>query len=170
LCTVATEAKPNTQPLWGLAGDNAMKKKIAIAASAVLAVVLLSGFRGGSWGWSRDPERIKQMITWRLNDKLDDLNATDAQKQAVNSVKDRLFEQGKLLAQEHEAVRQEVLTQLESDSPDAQKLHGIVDSRIDAVRAFAHQVVDAALEVHKVLTPEQRKELSTEYREHMGIK
>ena len=36
-----------------------MKKKLAIAASAVLAVVLLSGFRGG--GWSRDPERIKQL-------------------------------------------------------------------------------------------------------------
>ena len=147
-----------------------MKKKIAIAASAVLAVVLLSGFRGGGWGWNRDPERVKQMITWRLNDKLEDLQATDAQKQAVNSVKDRLFEQGKLMAQEHEGVRVEVLTQLESDYPDAQKLHGIVDSRIDAVRAFAHQVVDAALEVHKVLTPEQRKELSTEYRERMGIK
>jgi Spy/CpxP family protein refolding chaperone len=147
-----------------------MKKKIAIAASAVLAVVLLSGFRGGGWGWNRDPERIKQMITWKLNDKLDDLQATDAQKQAVNSVKDRLFEQGKLMAQEHEGVRVEVLTQLESDYPDSQKLHGIVDSRIEAARAFAHQVVDAALEVHKVLTPDQRRELSTEYRERMGIK
>ena len=26
-----------------------MKKKIAIAASALLAVVMLSGFRGGGW-------------------------------------------------------------------------------------------------------------------------
>jgi len=144
-----------------------MKKKLAIAASAVLAVVLLSGFRGG--GWNRDPERIKQMITWKLNDKLDDLKATDAQKQAVHGVKDRLFEEGKLMAQEHQATRVEVLTQLESDYPDSQKLHGIVDARIDAVRAFAHRVVDAALEVHKVLTPEQRKELATEYRERMGL-
>ena len=138
-----------------------MKKKIAIAASAVLAVVLLSGFRGG--GWNRDPERVKQMITWKLNDKLEDLEATDAQKQAINSVKDRLFDEGKLMAQEHQTTRVEVLTQLESDYPDATKLHGIVDARLDAVRAFAHKVVDAALEVHKVLTPEQRKELSTEY-------
>jgi periplasmic protein CpxP/Spy len=142
-------------------------KKIAIAASAVLAVVLLSGFRGG--GWSRDPERIKQMITWKLDDRLEDLNATESQKQAVNTVKDRLFEDGKRLAEEHQATRQEVLTQLESDYPDAQKLHGIVDTRIDAVRAFAHKVVDAALEVHKVLSPEQRKQLSTEYREKMDI-
>jgi protein CpxP len=145
-----------------------MKKKIAIAASAVLAVVLLSGFRGG--GWSRDPERIKQMITWKLDDKLEDLEATDSQKQAVQGVKDRLFDEGKVLALEHQTTRVEVLSQLESDYPDSQKLHGIVDARIDAVRAFAHKVVDAALEVHKVLTPEQRKELSTEYRERMGIK
>lgn len=144
-----------------------MKKKLAIAASAVLAVVLLSGFRGG--GWSRDPERIKQMITWKLDDKLEDLDATDAQKQAIHGVKDRLFDEGKALAQEHQATRVEVLTQLESDYPDAQKLHGIVDTRIDAMRAFAHRVVDAALEVHKVLTPAQRKSLSTEYRERMGV-
>lgn len=143
-----------------------MKKKIAIAASAVLAVVLLSGFRGG--GWSRDPERIKQMITWKLDDKLEDLDATEGQKQAIHGVKDRLFEEGKTLAMEHKATRVEVLSQLESDYPDSQKLHSIVDTRIDAVRAFAHKVVDAALEVHKVLTPEQRKTLSTEYRERMG--
>ncbi len=146
-----------------------MKKKIAIAASALLAVVMLSGFRGGGWGFSRDPERIKQMITWKLNDKLEDLDATDAQKQSVNAVKDRLFEDGKRLAEEHQATRLEVLTQLESDTPDAQKLHGLVDARIDAVRAFAHQVVDAALEVHRTLTPAQRKELSTEYREKMDL-
>ncbi|MBN1207135.1 MAG: periplasmic heavy metal sensor [Myxococcaceae bacterium] len=145
-----------------------MKKKIAIAASAVLAVVLLSGFRGG--GWSRDPERIKQMITWKLDDKLEDLDATADQQKAVHAVKDRLFDEGKLLATEHQASRLEVLTQLESDYPDAQKLHSLVDARLDAVRAFAHKVVDAALEVHRVLTPEQRKELSTEYRERMGIK
>ncbi|WP_224248096.1 Spy/CpxP family protein refolding chaperone [Hyalangium gracile] len=147
-----------------------MKKKIAVAASAVLAVVLLSGFRGGGWGFHRDPERIKQMITWRLNDKLEDIDATEGQKQAVQGVKDRLFEDGKRLAEEHQATRLEVLTQLESDAPDAQKLHGLVDARIDAARAFAHKVVDAALEVHRVFTPEQRKQLATEYREKMDIR
>jgi len=148
-----------------------MKKKLAIAGSAVLAVLLLSGFafRGGH-GWGRDPERIKQMVTWKLNDKLEDLDATEAQKTSVNAVKDRLFEDGKRLAEEHQATRLEVLTQLESDAPDAAKLHALVDTRIDAIRAFAHKVTDAAIEVHRVLTPAQRKELSSEYRERMNIK
>lgn len=144
-----------------------MKKKLAIAASAVLAVVLLSGFRGG--GWNRDPERIKQMVTWKLNDKLEDLDATEAQVKSIHAVKDRLFEDGKVMATEHQAARLEALTQLESANPDAAKLHALVDARIDAVRAFAHKVTDAALEVHRILTPEQRKELATEYRERAGI-
>ncbi|ADO74270.1 Spy/CpxP family protein refolding chaperone [Stigmatella aurantiaca] len=141
-------------------------KKIAIAASAILAVVLLSGFRGGGWG--RDPERIKQIITWKLDDKLDDIDASDAQKQSIHALKDRLFEDGQQLAGDHKAARLEVLTQLESDRPDAQKLHALVDARIDAVRAFAHKVTDTALEVHRLLTPKQRQELASEFRERAG--
>jgi Spy/CpxP family protein refolding chaperone len=63
----------------------------------------------------------------------------------------------------------EAITQLSSDSPDAQKLHALVDARIDAMRAFAHKITDAALEVHGTLTPQQRKELATEFRERTGI-
>lgn len=146
-----------------------MKKKIAVASSAILAVVLLSGFafRGGH-GWSRDPERMKQMVTWRLNDKLDDLDATDAQRQSIHGVKDRVFTEGLTVMEDNRAARAEALTQLESDNPDAQKLHALVDERVDAMRAFAHKVTDAVLEVHRTLTPQQRKELATEIRERAG--
>lgn len=148
-----------------------MMKKLAIAGSAVLAVLLLSGFafRGGH-GWGHNPERIKQMVTWRLNDKLEDLDATDAQRQSINAVKDRLFDDGVQLMEEQHAARDEAFTQLASDTPDAQKLHSLVDARIDAMRAFAHKMTDAALEVHGTLTPEQRKELATEFRERTGVK
>jgi Spy/CpxP family protein refolding chaperone len=146
-----------------------MKKKIAVVSSAILAVVLLSGFafRGGH-GWSRDPERMKQMVTWRLNDKLDDLNVTDAQRQSIHGVKDRVFTEGLTVMEDNRAARAEALTQLESDAPDARKLHALVDERVDAMRAFAHKVTDAVLEVHRTLTPEQRKELATEIRERAG--
>lgn len=147
-----------------------MMKKLAIAGSAVLAVVLLSGFafRGGH-GWAHNPERIKQMVSWKLNDKLDDLNATDAQRKSINAVKDRLLDEGSKLMEEQQAARSEAFAQLASDTPDAQQLHALVDARIDAMRAFAHKMTDAALEVHGTLTPEQRKELADEIRERTGI-
>ncbi|AGC47722.1 hypothetical protein MYSTI_06449 [Myxococcus stipitatus DSM 14675] len=147
-----------------------MKKKLAIAGSAVVAVVLLSGFafRGGH-GPCPNPERIKQVVTWKLDDKLEDLDATDAQRESIHAVKDRLFTEGVQLAQEQHATRSEVVTQLESDTPDAQALHALVDARIEALRAFAHKATDAVLEVHGTLTPEQRKTLASEYKERMGL-
>jgi Spy/CpxP family protein refolding chaperone len=144
-------------------------KKMLTVGSAILAVVLLSGFawRGGHGGWGRDPERVKQFITWRLDDKLEDLDASEAQKKSIHAIKDRLFEDGKGLMQDQQTARAEAFTQLSSDAPDAAKLHALVDARIEAMRAFAHKATDAALEAHKVLTPEQRKALAIEYRERM---
>ena len=146
-----------------------MKKQLLVAGSALLAVVMLSGFawRGGHGGWGRDPERMKQFVTWRLDDKLEDLDATEAQKKSIQALKDRLFEDGKQVMADGQAARAEAFAQLSSDTPDAQKLHALVDARIEAMRAMAHKATDAALEAHQVLTPEQRKALAAEYRERM---
>ncbi|XXF76684.1 periplasmic heavy metal sensor [Myxococcaceae bacterium GXIMD 01537] len=147
-----------------------MNKKLLVAASAVLGVVLLSGFAGrGHHGWGRhDPARIKQFVTWKVDDRLEDLDATDAQKKAIHSIKDRLLDDGQRLMQEQQGARAAVVEQLRTDKPDAKALHAMVDARIDALRAFAHQATDAALEAHQVLTPEQRKVLADEFQERMN--
>ncbi|RKG79333.1 periplasmic heavy metal sensor [Corallococcus sp. CA049B] len=148
-----------------------MKKTLVIAGTAVVAVTLLTGF-----GWGRhhrgtpDPARINQMVTWKLDDKLDDLNATEAQRSSIHAVKDRLLNEGQSLMEGQQAVRAEAVTQLTSDTPDAAKLHSLVDARIDAARAFAHKAVDAVLEVHRTLTPAQRQTLASEFRERTGEK
>ncbi|MFP2957098.1 Spy/CpxP family protein refolding chaperone [Myxococcus sp. 1LA] len=146
-----------------------MMKRFAVVGSAMLAVALLSGFamRGGP-RWGKDPERVKQLVTWKLDDKLDTLDATQAQRQSIHAVKDRLFSDGVQLMQENRGVREEAFQQLASDTPDRQKLHALVDARIEAMRAFAHKATDAALEVHGTLTPQQRKELAEQYREHVS--
>ncbi|WP_426754309.1 Spy/CpxP family protein refolding chaperone [Myxococcus sp. Y35] len=146
-----------------------MMKRLAIAGSALLAVALLSGFafRAGP-RWGKDPERVKQVVTWKLDDKLDTLDATEAQRQSIHAVKDRLFSDGVALMQEHRSARDEAFEQLASDTPDRQKLHALVDARIEAMRAFAHKATDAALEVHGTLTPQQRKELADQFRERMA--
>ncbi|RYZ37299.1 MAG: periplasmic heavy metal sensor [Myxococcaceae bacterium] len=148
-----------------------MKKTLVIAGTAVVAVTMLTGF-----GWGRhhrgtpDPARIHQMVTWKLDDKLDDLDATEAQRTSIHAVKDRLLTEGQGLMQGQQAARAEAVTQLTSDTPDAAKLHALVDARVDAARAFAHKAVDAVLEVHRTLTPAQRQELAGDFREHTGAK
>ncbi|MGZ3457389.1 MAG: Spy/CpxP family protein refolding chaperone [Archangium sp.] len=148
------------------------KNKLLVAGSAVLAFVLLTGFRGGghmSWG-PRDPDRIKQLITWKMDDRLEELKATDAQKQAIHGLKDSLFEDGKRLFEGQKDARAQMLAQWESPNPDAQAVHALVDARVDAFRAFAHKVADAALQVHGLLTPEQRQQVSADIREHTNAR
>ncbi len=150
------------------------RNKLLVAGSAVLAVVLLSGFRGGHFGgpgWgARNPERVKQMITWKLDDRLEALDATEAQKQTFHEMKDRLFEDGTRLFEEQKDARKEMLAQWESPTPDAQRVHALVDARVDAFRAFAHKLADAAIEAHRILTPAQRQQVSAHVHERMDAR
>lgn len=142
------------------------KKVLVTGLAAVAAVVLFSGFAHGR-GWAHNPERIRQMVTWKLDDKLDDLDATDAQRKAIHALKDDLLREGQSAFEGHHAVRQQFLAQLESPNPDAAQVHALVDQRVEAMRALAHKAADAALEAHRVLTPAQREELAKEARKRM---
>ncbi|KFA93469.1 Spy/CpxP family protein refolding chaperone [Archangium violaceum] len=150
------------------------KNKLMIAGSAVLAFVLLTGFRGGHFGGHfggpRDPERVKQMLTWRLDDRLEELKASEQQKQAIHGLKDSLFEDGKRLFEENKGARTQMVEQWESANPDSKAVHALVDARVDAFRAFAHKVADAALQAHRILTPEQRQQVTEHVREHMNAR
>lgn len=139
-----------------------MKKAIAITAGALLAAMgfaTLTGF--GGWGHGhrhgRDPAAF---VSSRVDDLLDDLDATPDQRTRILALKDRLVDAGKKVHMAKGDVHDTVLGEWKSANPDAQKLHALVDERIDAMRGFAHQAVDAGIEAHGVLTPEQREKLT----------
>jgi len=143
-----------------------MKKTIGIAAGALLVAagfVTLTGFagcRGHGHGHGRDPAEVAAFVGARVDDALDDLDATPDQRTRVNAVKDRLLAAGQQARTGNPEAHQALLAEWKSSSPDAAKLHALVDARIDAMRAFAHQAVDGGIEVHGILTPEQREKVT----------
>lgn len=142
-----------------------MRKTIAIAAGASLAVagvVALAGFAGcGHHRHGRDPAEVAAFVTSHVEDALDDLNATPDQRTRILAVKDRLLAAAKEAHAGQKDAHAEVLAEWKSASPDPAKLHALVDQRVDAMRAFAHQAVDAGVEVHGILTPEQRDKVTS---------
>ena len=56
-------------------------------------------------------------------------------------------------------TKQELLEQWNSDQPDAERLHQLIDQRIAAYGKVAHEVVDGMLEAHATLNAEQRAEI-----------
>jgi len=95
-----------------------------------------------------------------VDDALDDLDATPAQRTQINAVKERML----ATALSHRETRQEthaaLVAEWKVEKPDAAKLHALVDQRAAEMTAVAHQAVDAAVEVHDALTPEQRAKVT----------
>lgn len=133
---------------------------------AVGAAVAQVRERGGACGHGRHAMMRHKFVDFVVNEKLDDIGATDAQKQRVREVKDRLFNDAKALHSSRGALRQELLGLLEQDNPDPARLKALVHERAEAFTRFADEAADAAIELHGILTPEQRKKLLTEVKAH----
>jgi Spy/CpxP family protein refolding chaperone len=147
-----------------------MKKILAVLATtaAALGFVLLTGFHGGGCGHGpHSPAEISSFVTGRLDSALDDLAATPAQRDQIHAIKDKLLADGLQLRSDGQAARDEVLAQWKSETPDRAKLHALVDQRVEAYRAFAHEAVDAGVDVHGILTPDQRAKVTSKIESHM---
>ena len=110
---------------------------------------------------------MHKFIDLAVNEKLDEIGASDAQKQKVGEIKDRLMARGEALRGERMAAHKEIIDQLSKDQPDAERVHALVKERTESFARFADDVASGVLEVHAVLTPEQRQKLMAHVREHL---
>jgi Spy/CpxP family protein refolding chaperone len=133
---------------------------LAAAGGLLLTAGFVSGCHRGPGGHHRDPAEVAKFVTERVDDALDDLDATPAQREKIHAVKDRLLAEGAKVRGDRQALHAELLAQWKADQVDRARLHQIVDERIDALRAFAHSAVDGAADAHDVLTPEQRAKVA----------
>lgn len=114
----------------------------------------------GSTGCGNRPERFEKMVQWRIDDALDELDATQVQRDRVQALTKESIANAKPLAEQAQATRTALMTEWKSATPDAPKVHQLVDTKLEAVRTFAHSLTDKALEVHALLTPKQRDVLT----------
>jgi Spy/CpxP family protein refolding chaperone len=145
-----------------------MKKLPIIALALGAGALVLTAFSGGGCGHHRpaDPEAVAARVTEHVDDALDDLDATPEQRTRIRAIVERTLAAGRPLHEDGKAAHAEALAQWKATTPDAAKLHALVDERVEALRAFAHQAVDGAVEAHDVLTAEQRAKITTKLERH----
>jgi protein CpxP len=132
-----------------------MKKSILFGVFAVAGIALLAGCHGRRG--HGDPSR---MVTGQVEDLLDDVKATDQQRTQILAIEQKLLAEGKGFHDQLQTGHQELFAQLKADQPDSAKVHALIDTQIDALRAFAHQAADGVLQAESVLTPEQRAQIN----------
>ena len=133
---------------------------MAVALAAVLGVVALVGFGCARHGHPRDPAQVAAFVNARVDDLLDDVDATPDQRTKIHAIADRMVAAAQQAHAGHAADHATVLAQWKADQVDRQALHALVDQRMDSLRALAHQAVDAGADAHDVLTPAQREKLA----------
>ncbi len=137
----------------------------SLFALAGLGTLLVAGgaFARHGFHHRHDPERFKTIINWKVDDVLDDINATDDQRAKINAVKDRLFEEGVKAHGDRDAMREKLMQAWLSDNPDREMLRNLANEKHAAMQAMADKFIDGAIEVHAVLTPEQRKQVAQRF-------
>jgi periplasmic protein CpxP/Spy len=138
-----------------------MKKILTLGALALVSIVTLTGFRGGCGRPDhRDPAQVAAFVTERLDDMLDDLDATPAQRTQLQAIKDRMLQRVQALRATRQATHQTLLAEWNAEKVDRAKVHALIDERAAEMKALAHEAADAIIEAHDALTPEQRAKVA----------
>jgi hypothetical protein len=100
--------------------------------------------------------------TWssaRKTSALSKIDADEQQRESAEQIKVRLLERFDQAQLGRASVRKEFVDAFERPEPDSQRLHALLDERARIYEEAAHAVLDGALELHGVLSPEQRAEI-----------
>jgi Spy/CpxP family protein refolding chaperone len=139
-----------------------MNKTVLSTSLALTAFVLLTGFHGGCGKDTPEARaaKVNRMVTAKVDDFMDDLDATDAQRKRVQAMKDDVLKDAMPMFEAHKVAKNELRAEWTKDTPDATRVHAILDERIDGARALIHKVADGVIELHQMLTPKQRSEIT----------
>lgn len=138
-----------------------MKKLLTLGALALVATVTLTGWKGGCGRPDhRDPAAVAAFVTDRLDDLLDDVDATPDQRTRIQAIKDRVLASAGRLQGTRQATREALLAEWKAEQVDRAKVHALIDQRAEEMKAMAHEAADAAIEAHDLLTPAQREKLA----------
>lgn len=127
--------------------------KWILGSLIALTLVGCSGGRGGE-------ERMKKMVEWKVDDVLDEVDATVEQRLAINASRDALLAEVKPLSIQAQGTRKDLVTEWKAQSVDRVRVHQVIDTQAASFTAFVHKVADAAIAAHDTLAPKQRDALT----------
>jgi len=139
---------------------------IAVAVS-VLAAAGATVFACGDHHHRMSPERLRKIVSWKVDDLLDEVDADDSQRLEIEGIAGEITEDFLAIHADRDRHRETILEELGRGDPDGDLLHERLDEKLDTIGSFAHRTLDRLLDAHALLTGEQRAILSEHVREHM---
>ncbi|MBI5445643.1 MAG: Spy/CpxP family protein refolding chaperone [Deltaproteobacteria bacterium] len=139
---------------------SALKVVGVVAAAALLGAGLVTGCRAHGRHAGATPAEIQERVDDGLAHLERKIDATEEQKAKIAALKDRLMPDLLNLRKSHDAAAREAASLWSAPSLDTAALDALVDTTVEELRGTAHKLIQAAAELHAVLTPEQRQKLA----------
>lgn len=146
--------------------NKALKCGLFLGLALAVGAGAFAGCRGHGFG-KPDPERMYKMLSWHVDDVLDDLKVDQSQRDKIKVIKDRLWNEWRAMHDKSKSHKQDLLTQWRSANPDPAVLRAHVDGHAEQMRTMGQKLADAVLEIHGILTPEQRTQVADLVEKHL---
>jgi Spy/CpxP family protein refolding chaperone len=124
-------------------------RKIILGLLVVVTIPLtLAGCRNKEMS----PSRATELATDRLG-------LSDEQSQKIAPIAEDLFAEKESLQEIRQTINDEILSQMKSETADAEKLEAVLTGSFEQLRAKLPKFTNSFAKFHAALTPEQRAEI-----------
>ena len=135
-----------------------MTKTLWIAGGAV-AAVLVAGAAYAAMG-PMHGRMMHHMISERIDDALDYIDATPQQRAVVEQSKETILGAIQARMQSHKGEHAKMVDLLTADNLDTNALYAIADQKASDIKDLAKVIVPEIQKIHDTLTPAQRQKLA----------
>jgi Spy/CpxP family protein refolding chaperone len=138
-----------------------MNMKILIALGVLIGAgaAVAAGMHGHRMG------AMKHMISARIEDAEDYIDATPKQRVAIEESKQVIFKALQAKAQSHQAGHGKLVDLLTADKLDTDALYALANQKAQDIQELAKVIVPEIQKVHDQLTPAQRTKLAQKAKE-----
>jgi protein CpxP len=141
-----------------------MKTKILIGTAALgLALVAGAAYAMGHGGRGK---MMQQMISSRIADAEDYIDATPEQRALIEQSKQTILSALKARHQNRKQTRANTIDMLTADKLDSSALYALADQHAQDIQDLAKVIVPEIQKVHDALTPAQRQKLAAKAKQH----
>ena len=134
----------------------------------VLMVVGIIGVAATSIAWGGRGARhgfAKYLMSARIDEALDFINATPEQRQVVAAVKKDVIAKFQAKREANRGVGEQIAQLLIADRLDTAQLEALADKKADEAKVAAREMIAEVARIHAALTPEQRQKLYARWTE-----
>lgn len=143
-----------------------MRKRVVGSGIVLLVVGLVSASVWAGHGRFHNSEHFGERILDKIEDALeDDAPLSDGQEKAIQDLIKRTQAQMHNKHQDRAAHMDKALTLFTQDEVDAKAVEGLKQEHQAAARQMSDTVSRALIELHDILTPQQRQLLANHMRE-----